>query len=628
MQWPGAEKSQRGYVNLGTEGAGSGTMAFDSEEFLKNLTTKPGVYRMHDAAGKTLYVGKAKNLRNRVTSYFRAKGLQTKTMAMVAKIESIEITVTASETEALLLEQNLIKAQRPPYNITLRDDKSYPFVHISADHEFPQLRFHRGSKGKTGQYFGPYPSASSVRDSLNLLQKLFRVRQCDDNFFRNRSRPCLQYQIQRCSAPCVGKISAADYQQDVDLAALFLQGKSANVMKVFQDKMEQSSGRMDYEKAAQYRDQISHLRRIQERQYVHGEKGDVDVFALAEDAGRCCIQVLFVRNGQLLGQKSHHISNDLGLDTAALLQAFLSQYYLGGEQYELPQTIIVSDHSAEFDILCKALEQRAERKIQLSKAFRGQRARWLALAADNAAVNLQARVAARSQMKARFGDLQSVLSLPHSPQRLECFDISHTMGEATVASCVVFDNSGPLSSDYRRFNIEGVIGGDDYAAMEQALTRRYERLKDSQAQLPDLLVIDGGMGQVRRALQVLATLDLDQEINVLGIAKGPDRKSGLERFFLGTTAVPIDGRSPAAHLLQHIRDEAHRFAITGHRQRRAKARNQSQLEGVAGVGAKKRRQLLLHFGSIGAIKGASIEELCKVKGISNSIASEIYKHFH
>ena len=603
-------------------------MAFDSEEFLKNLTTKPGVYRMFDAAGKALYVGKAKNLRNRVSSYFRAKGLQTKTMAMVAKISDIEITVTASETEALLLEQNLIKAQRPPYNITLRDDKSYPFIQISAGHDFPQLRFHRGSKDKTGQYFGPYPSASSVRDSLNLLHKLFQVRQCDDNFFRNRSRPCLQYQIQRCSAPCVGKISVEDYQQDVELAALFLQGKSASVLKVFQDKMEQASSLMDYERAARYRDQISHLRRIQERQYVDRASGDADVFALAEESGRCCIQALFVRRGRLLGQKSHYVNNGLGLDAAALLQAFLSQYYLGGEQYELPQTILVSEHSADFDVLHKALEQRAGRKIHLAKAFRGQRARWLALAAENAAVNLQARVAARSQIKARFVDLQSILSLPQSPQRLECFDISHTMGEATVASCVVFEDSGPLSSDYRRFNIDGIIGGDDYAAMEQALTRRYQRLKNSEAQLPDLLVIDGGMGQVRRALQVLAELDLDQEINVLGIAKGPDRKVGLERYFLGTTEINIDGHSPAAHLLQHIRDEAHRFAITGHRQRRAKARNQSQLEDIAGVGAKKRRQLLLHFGSIGAIKGASIEELCKVKGISNAIASEIHKHFH
>jgi excinuclease ABC subunit C len=438
----------------------------------------------------------------------------------------------------------------------------------------------------------------------------------------------LQHQIQRCSAPCVGKISVEDYQQDVELAALFLQGKSASVLKVFQDKMEQASSLMDYERAARYRDQISHLRRIQERQYVDRANGDADVFAVAEESGRCCIQALFVRRGQLLGQKSHYVNNGLGLDAAALLQAFLSQYYLGGEQYELPQTILVSAHSADFDVLHKALEQRAGRKIHLAKAFRGQRARWLALAAENATVNLQARIAARSQIKARFVDLQSVLSLSQSPQRLECFDISHTMGEATVASCVVFEDSGPLSSDYRRFNIDGIIGGDDYAAMEQALMRRYQRLKNSEAQLPDLLVIDGGMGQVRRALQVLAELDLDQEINVLGIAKGPDRKVGLERYFLGTTEVNIDGHSPAAHLLQHIRDEAHRFAITGHRQRRAKARNQSQLEGVAGVGAKKRRQLLLHFGSIGAIKGASIEELCKVKGISNAIASEIHKHFH
>ena len=603
-------------------------MAFDSENFLKNLTTKSGVYRMFDSKGQTLYVGKAKNLRSRVTSYFRAKGLQTKTMAMVAKIADIEITVTASEMEALLLEQNLIKAQRPPYNISLRDDKSYPFVHITGHPEFPQLRFHRGSKGKTGEYFGPYPSAASVRDSLNLLQKLFLVRQCDDNFFRNRSRPCLQYQIQRCSAPCVGHITADEYQQDVQLATLFLQGKSANVLKVFQDKMENAAEALEFEKAARYRDQISHLRRIQERQYVHGAKGDVDVFALAEDSGRCCVQALFVRNGQVLGQKSHYVSNELAIDRAALLHAFLSQYYLTGDHFDPPSTVLVSDYNDDFGVLQRALEERADRKIHLSKAFRGQRARWVGLAADNAAVNLQARGAARSQMNTRFADLQSALSLASPPRRLECFDISHTMGEATVASCVVFDESGPLSSDYRRFNVTDIVGGDDYAAMEQALTRRYKRLKDGEGQLPDLLVIDGGLGQVNRALQVLGALQLDHEVGVLGIAKGPDRKAGLERFFLGSVAVHIDGHSPAAHLLQHIRDEAHRFAITGHRQRRAKARNQSLLEGIAGVGAKKRRQLLLHFGSISAIKGASIEELSKVQGISKAIAADIYKHFH
>ncbi|MEC7138042.1 MAG: excinuclease ABC subunit UvrC [Pseudomonadota bacterium] len=603
-------------------------MAFDSENFLKSLTTKSGVYRMFDSKGQTLYVGKAKNLRSRVTSYFRAKGLQTKTMAMVAKIADIEITVTASEMEALLLEQNLIKAQRPPYNISLRDDKSYPFVHITGHPEFPQLRFHRGSKGKTGEYFGPYPSAASVRDSLNLLQKLFLVRQCDDNFFRNRSRPCLQYQIQRCSAPCVGHITADEYQQDVQLATLFLQGKSANVLKVFQDKMEKAAEALEFEKAARYRDQISHLRRIQERQYVHGAKGDVDVFALAEDSGRCCVQALFVRNGQVLGQKSHYVSNELAIDRAALLHAFLSQYYLTGDHFDPPSTVLVSDYNDDFGVLQRALEERADRKIHLSKAFRGQRARWVGLAADNAAVNLQARGAARSQMNTRFADLQSALSLASPPRRLECFDISHTMGEATVASCVVFDESGPLSSDYRRFNVTDIVGGDDYAAMEQALTRRYKRLKDGEGQLPDLLVIDGGLGQVNRALQVLGALQLDHEVGVLGIAKGPDRKAGLERFFLGSVAVHIDGHSPAAHLLQHIRDEAHRFAITGHRQRRAKARNQSLLEGIAGVGAKKRRQLLLHFGSISAIKGASIEELSKVQGISKAIAADIYKHFH
>ena len=600
---------------------------FDAEHFLKNLTRKPGVYRMFDAQGKVLYVGKARNLKNRVSSYFRASGLATKTMAMVAKIHHIETTVTKSETEALLLEQNLIKNDRPPYNILLRDDKSYPFVHISTQNTFPRLSFHRGLKKGAGKYFGPFPSAAAVRDSLNVLQKLFLIRQCDESYFKNRSRPCLQHQIRRCSAPCVGLVSAEDYAEDVDLAILFLQGKSIDVLEQFKVKMDAAATALDYEKAAKYRDQILQLRKLQERQYVHGAAGDVDVFGFAEEGGQNCVQGIFVRAGRVLGQRAYYNKNDLSLSAGEFLQAFLAQYYFASVQREIPKSIVVSDLSADHSALLQALNDKAERGVQLSQDVRGQRARWLSLAKDNAKLNLRSYLADKSHMLARFQNLQDAVGLDEMPQRLECFDISHTMGEATVASCVVFDTSGPLNAEYRRFNIDGIQAGDDYAAMEQALRRRYTRLIKGGAAMPDLLVIDGGLGQVRRALSVLRDLQIDS-VKTLGIAKGVERISGEERYFLGESEIIIDGRSEAGHLLQHIRDEAHRFAITGHRARRSKKRNQSELEEIRGVGPKRRRQLLMHFGSPAGIRGASAEELAKVPGISGTIAQQIYDTLH
>ena len=600
---------------------------FDSESFLKDLTKKPGVYQMLDSAGKFLYVGKARNLKNRVTSYFRASGLATKTMAMVAKIDRIEITVTQSETEALLLEQSLIKTQKPPYNILLRDDKSYPFIHISSHAEFPRLAFHRGTKKKDGRYFGPFPSASAVRESLSILQKLFLLRQCDDTFFKNRSRPCLQHQIKRCSAPCVDKVEVADYQEDVELATLFLGGKSDLVLQQFKQKMNDAAENMEYERAAGFRDQILQLRKITERQYVHGSVGDVDVFGFAEEAGQCCIQGLFVRGGQVLGQRAYYSKNGLALSSAEFLEAFLSQYYFASDQREVPKAIVVCGLTADVDVFEAALAEKAGRKVSVSSDVRGQRARWLTLATDNAVLNLKSHLADKSHVLARFIDLQDALRMDSMPERLECFDISHTSGEATVASCVVFDSNGPLKSDYRKFNIEGITGGDDYAAMDQALRRRYTRLKKGEGQLPDVLVIDGGLGQVRIAVEVLNELQID-DVQILGIAKGPDRKSGLERFFLGEKEIPIDGRSEAGHLLQHIRDEAHRFAITGHRERRGKARKQSELEHIPGVGPKRRRQLLIHFGSTAGIRGASSEELAKVPTISPKMARQIYDALH
>ena len=600
---------------------------FDVEAFLKNLTKKPGVYQMIGAEEKILYVGKARNLKNRVTSYFRAAGLQAKTMAMVAKIQRIEITATQSETEALLLEQSLIKQERPPYNIVLRDDKSYPYITLTAHNEFPRLAFHRGTKRRDQKYFGPFPSAYAVRDSINILQRLFQLRHCDDSYFKNRSRPCLQYQIGRCSGPCVGLIDAQAYREDVDLAVMFLNGKSQAVLDTFKAKMTDAAEQLDYEKAARYRDQITRLRKVQENQYVHGEGGDVDIFAQAQANGVHCVQAMFVRKGRMLGQRTFYPKNELGLEEAEFLDAFLSQYYLAASDRDTPKTVIASHLGGDKQLLIDALSSRVQRKVEVVSQVRGERARWLQLALENAQMSVQTYLADRRNMFARFVDLQDILQLEHMPERLECFDISHTSGEATVASCVVFDTNGPLKSDYRRFNIEGVTAGDDYAAMEQALRRRYLRLKKGEAKLPDLLVIDGGPGQLGRATKVLEELQIT-EVQVLGIAKGPDRKVGLERFFLNGSEVGVDGSTAGAHLVQHIRDEAHRFAITGHRARRQKQRNQSELQEISGVGPKRRRQLLTHFGGLPGIKGASIEEIAKVPGLSRKLAESIYAQLH
>ena len=602
-------------------------IGFDSETLLKSLPRKPGVYRMLGAAGEVLYVGKARNLRNRVASYFRASGLASKTMALVARIANIQITVTNSETEALLLEQSLIKQERPPYNVVLRDDKSYPYIYLTESGDFPRLTFHRGARRKQGRYFGPFPSAGAVRDSLNILQKLFRLRHCDESFFKNRSRPCLQYQIQRCSGPCVGLVSPQDYQEDVELAVLFLEGRSRTVLEIFKQHMDEAAEGRDYERAAKYRDQINNLRRVQEQQYVHGSEGDVDLFALVEASGVSCVQALFVRAGRVLGQRTWFPRNELGLPGDELLSAFLSQYYLGGQERDLPKAVIASSATSDANVLAEALSSLAGRRVSVAHQVRGQRARWLQLAAENAAYGLNAYLADKRNVYARFVALQDALGLDDVPQRLECFDISHTMGEATVASCVVFDTNGPLKSDYRRFNIDDVAPGDDYAAMEQALRRRYTRLKQGEEKLPDILVIDGGLGQVHRAQDVLDELQVDG-VTVLGIAKGPSRKPGLEKFILHGNEVRLPAQGQADLLLQQIRDEAHRFAITGHRQRRQKARRRSELDDVPGVGPKRRRELLSHFGGMASVKGASIDEIAKVPGISRRLAQEIYGMLH
>ena len=602
-------------------------MSFDSESFLKTLSKKPGVYRMFDAEDEVLYVGKARNLKNRVTSYFRASGLQAKTMALVAKIARIEVTVTGSETEALLLEQSLIKELRPPYNIVLRDDKSYPFIYLTGHKDYPRLTFHRGSKAKTGKYFGPFPSAYAVRDSLNILQKVFQLRNCDDSYFKNRSRPCLQHQIQRCTAPCVDAITPREYQEDVELAVMFLEGKSQAVLDVFKEKMDAASQDLDFERAARYRDQITHLRKVQENQYVHGATGDVDVFSIATNQGAHCVQGLFIRGGRMLGNRTFYPKNELQLDDSELLSAFLSQYYLASGGRDIPKDVITSNPSEEYVLLAETLSQASGRKVNVTHLVRGQRARWQSLAQENAAVSLQNYLSNKQNMFGRFVALQEALGLEEMPDRLECFDISHTMGEATVASCVVFDSNGPLKSDYRRFNIEGIAPGDDYAAMEQALRRRYRRIQEGEVKMPDLLIIDGGKGQLSKTDEVLSELRVEN-LDVLGIAKGPDRKAGLEKFFLNGQELRLDGNSPGAHLLQHIRDEAHRFAITGHRQRRSNKRSQSPLENIPGVGPKRRRELLTHFGGLAGIKGASLDEITKVPGINARLAKQVYDAMH
>ena len=602
--------------------------SFDAPAFLKSLTTRPGVYQMYGEGGKLLYVGKAKNLRNRVSSYFRASGLAAKTMALVARIEDIQVTVTSTEVDALLLEHNLIKQQQPPYNILLRDDKSYPYIFLSSEDRFPRLSLHRGAKRKKGLYFGPYPSAAAVRESLHFMQKVFKVRQCEDSYFRNRSRPCLQHQIDRCSAPCVELVSDEDYAGQVESTSLFLRGKSQELMLRLADDMEKAARELAYEKAAIYRDQISQLQHVQASQGIEGVSGDLDIMAAAVHGGRACVQVLFVRGARVLGSKTYYPPLKLDESPAEVLSAFLPQYYLTGAR-PLPGEIIVNEPPEDLETLAAAFSAQSGKKVQLRHRVREARARWLQLARQTAETSLQSHLEGRSTALARLQALQDTLKLPELPQRMECFDISHSSGEATVASCVVFDQNGPRKSDYRKFNIEVIIAGDDYGAMQQALERRYKRLKAGEGAIPDILFIDGGKGQVSQAMSVLSELQISG-VEVIGVAKGTTRKAGFETLINGDTGseTQLRGDSAALHLIQHIRDEAHRFAITGHRARRDKKRQTSLLEDIPGVGAKRRRDLLRHFGSAQGVGNANVEELRKITGISDTLAQQIYDHLH
>lgn len=601
---------------------------FDSKAFLTTASSHPGVYRMFDTHDELLYVGKAKNLKKRLTSYFRQTGLAPKTAALVVRINRIETTITANETEALLLEQTLIKEHRPPYNILLRDDKSYPYVFLSSQDEFPRFTIHRGNKKQKGKYFGPYPSVGAIRESLNLLQKAFKVRQCENSYFKNRTRPCLQYQIKRCKAPCVNLVTTEEYAEDVRLSSLFLEGRNQELTQELSNEMEQAANDLQFEKAAEIRDQIALIRRIQDQQSMECGTGDVDIIAAILNPGGACVSLITVRNGRVLGSKNFFPQVSIEEDTQTILYAFISQYYLGNPDRDFPNELIVNALHDDFPVLIGAIAQKTQHQITITQKVRGTRAKWQQLALTNAEQALTARLTNKLHMAARFEALKESLQLSEVPQRLECFDISHSSGEATVASCVVFGQEGPIKSDYRRFNIEGITAGDDYAAMQQALTRRLKKAIENDGKLPDILLVDGGKGQLTMAQGVLKELGLN--LTLLGIAKGVTRKPGLETLYLNDASheFTLPSHSPALHLLQQIRDESHRFAITGHRNKRDKIRRTSKLEGITGIGAKRRRELLKHFGGLQEIQRASLDEIAKAPGISHKLAEQIYETLH
>ena len=581
---------------------------------------------MLDGEGQVLYVGKAKNLKNRVTSYFRKTGLTPKTAALVKRIVQIDVTVTETETEALILEHNLIKQYRPQFNILMRDDKSYPYIFLSDRDQWPRLSFHRGPKKAKGTYFGPFPSVHAVRESMSFLQKIFRVRQCEDVFFKNRSRPCLQYQIKRCSAPCVGFVEPESYAEDVNLTRLYLDGKAEKILQQLEQDMEKSALALEFEKAGECRDQISALRQVQAQQMIEKGRGTIDVVAGAVTDGQACVHMLYVRQGRILGSRSYYPKAPLAEKVSDLLDEFLPHLYLdGGGRPDLPKEILVNASLEGTEVLTAALKERIGRNIEIRDSVRGFRAKWIELAQRTAEQNLAGKLASKQTLQQRFESLRDTIGLDEIPERLECFDISHSSGEAVVASCVVFDSNGALKSDYRRFNIENITGGDDYAAMEQAIRRRYTRLMKGEGKLPDILLIDGGKGQIGIAKSVLADLGVVGVI-VLGVAKGTTRKPGMETLILADQNNKVIARpqQAALHLIQQIRDEAHRFAITGHKQRRDKKRRTSALEGIPGVGPTRRRDLLKHFGGIVEVKKASVADLMKVTNINKKVAEAIY----
>jgi len=599
---------------------------FDHKEYIAALPRRPGVYRMYGAEQELLYVGKARSLKDRVGTYFGPRNVDPKVQALVAQISAIEVTVTNSETEALLLEYNLIKAHKPRFNIVLRDDKSFPYIHLYIEHDYPRLEFYRGSRAAPGRYFGPFPNAGAVRDTLNQLQKLFHIRNCRDTFFANRSRPCLQHQIGRCSAPCVGLITREAYAQDIAAAVKVLEGRSDEVNAELQARMEEAGARLEFERAAEIRDQLAALQRIQAQQVVTAEGArDADVFAIAGDAGEYAVSVMLVRGGRNLGTNSYFPRAALAEPHEALT-SFVMQYYANAEA---PAQVLLDSRVEEAPALEAALRERLGHSIEVRCPARGIGARWIELTRENAEQALRMRFARRAGMDEMLADLARELDLPEPPQRLECFDISHTGGEGTVASCVVFGPEGPLKKEYRRFNIRGVTPGDDYAALRQALERRYRHVRDGEVPPPDVLLIDGGLGQIREVHEVLEGLSFG-ELALVGVAKGPDRRPGQERLFIYGAQTPVTPapHGPASRLIQRIRDEAHRFAISGHRKKRARRYNESVLEVVPGLGPAKRRALLKHFGGLQGVMRAGVADLTAVNGIGATLARTLYDHLH
>lgn len=597
---------------------------------VKNLPTQPGVYQMINAEGKVIYVGKARNLKRRVSSYFRLRPNDVKTAVMMSQVLDIRIVLTASENEALLLEANLIKQERPRYNILYRDDKSYPYLFLSVGADFPRLDFHRGAKRLAGRYFGPYPSAGAVRENLALIQKIFKIRQCSDNFFQHRSRPCLQYQIQRCTAPCVNYVTKEVYAEQVEHVLLFFAGKNEEIIADLMQKMERAADALEYEKAAAYRDEIGLLRKIQEQQSMVSDSGNVDILGAATQLGQIAIVVMFVRNGHLLGNKAFFPQMPLSTDLAEALAAFIPQYYFNPiHREERIERIVVSRPLLDKDWIENALNEALNRKITITDRKLPAYKQWQKMADTNASFALSQHLAKHNKISAQLEALQKALELANPIQRMECFDISHTSGQATVASCVVFNDQGPLNSDYRRFNIKDITPGDDYAALRQALTRHYTALKAEEKALPDLLIIDGGLGQLKQAVEVLEELQVSG-VYLMAVSKGVSRKPGLEQLWIAgqedSLRFPAD--SPALHAIQMIRDEAHRFAITAHRKKRAKQMTVSSLEAIEGIGPKRRRDLLRHFGGLQGVRHASVADLMRVEGISEELAQRVFDSFH
>ena len=601
----------------------------DLKSFLANLPHYPGVYQMLGEDGGVLYIGKAKNLKKRVSSYF-AGAKDLKTQALVQQIKDIDITVTNTESEAVLLECNLIKKYMPPYNILLRDDKSYPYIIITHLHDYPRIDLYRGLRKKDALYFGPYPNVVAVRETINLMQKLFGIRTCGNTYFAARTRPCLLYQIRRCTGPCVDLIPKEDYAKNIQLAVLFLQGKSNELVEELQAQMEKAASVLNFELAARLRDQVARLRQIQDKQYVDVGDSNVDAVGLAVRAGVVCIQLLSIRAGRLLGSRSYFPKVPAHAEGEEIISAFLAQHYLNHPSHieSIPKEIIVGVDIADKSMLQDTLSEQAGFKVNILVPVRGDKKKWLAMAATTAGQSLLAKMMQKANIEERILELQKVLDLSELPKRMECYDISHSMGEATVGSCVVFDRNGPLKSDYRRFNITDITPGDDPAAMRQVLSRRFKRLQKEDAVLPDVVFIDGGAVQLKMAAQVMAELKVTGAL-LVGVSKGPDRKAGFETLhFVDLPPMHLPADSPALHLIQQIRDESHRFAITGHRQRRDKTRRQSSLELVPGIGAKRRRELLRYFGGIQGVAHASLDELSKVPGISRSLAERIFAAFH